>query len=48
MDKFRIQQKMGKKVIDQITVTDSGLTKALVTIYGDDVKKSIVRTSQTI
>ena len=34
-----IQQKKGRKVIGQITVTDLGLTKSLVTIYGDDVKK---------
>ena len=39
MDKFRVQQKIGKEVINQMIVTDLGLTKSLVTIYGDDVKK---------
>lgn len=39
MDKFRVQQKKGKEVINQMIVTDLGLTKSLVTIYGDDVKK---------
>ena len=34
-----IQQKKGREVIGKITVTDLGLTKSLVTIYGDDVKK---------
>ena len=39
MDKFRVQQKIGKEVINQMIVNDLGLTKSLVTIYGDDVKK---------
>ena len=35
-----VQKKICKKVIDQMIVTnDLGLTKSLVTIYGDDVKK---------
>ena len=39
MDKFRVKQKKGKEVINQMIVNDLGLTKSLVTIYGDDVKK---------
>lgn len=42
MDKFRIQQKIGKEVINQMIVSDLGLTKSLVTIYGDDVKKVLL------
>lgn len=42
MDKFRIQQKKGREVINQMIVTDLGLTKSLVTIYGDDVKKVLL------
>ena len=42
MDKLRVQQKKDKKVIDQMIVTDLGLTKLLVTIYGDDVKKVLL------
>ena len=39
MDKFRIQKKKGREVISQMIVDDLGLTKSLVTIYGNDVKK---------
>ena len=39
MDKFRIQQKKGREVINRMIVTGLGLTKSLMTIYGDDVKK---------
>ena len=34
-----VQKKICKEVIDQMIVDDLGLTKSLVTIYGDDVKK---------
>ena len=32
-------KKKGKEVINQMIVDDLGLTKSLMTIYGDDVKK---------
>ena len=39
MGKFMIQQKEGREVINLMIVDDLGLTKSLMTIYGDDVKK---------